>query len=320
MNPVDVTVRHRQAATDWFARLNDDAAPDSDWVAFRDWLEAEPANRLAYDAVEALWVDLDEFAADPVIKLAERRRVRMPAWSVWAVGAAASAAVAAVVLGPRFISPEAQVYATQTGETRVVTLPDGSKIALNSASRLHVRFHGAHRDVVLDEGEAAFDIVHDPARPFSLAAGDQQIRVLGTAFDVLRHNAALTVTVQRGLVSVAPGTGDQSTKVLLPAGKQLIRHPGAPVAVSDVDSSESIAWRTGRLIYRDRPLSEVAEDLSRYLRIPLTVDPSIAALKVTAVLKIDDEEAMVDRLQSFLPIKAETTAKEVRLRAGPARR
>ncbi len=64
---------------------------------------------------------------------------------------------------------------------------------------------------------------------------------------------------------------------------------------------DAFAWRSGRLIYRDRPLSEVVDDLNRYGGDQVkTVGPA-ADLKFTGVLTIDNQAAMVQRLKSLLP-------------------
>jgi len=141
--------------------------------------------------------------------------------------------------------------------------------------------------------------------------------VLGTQFDVVRRSEGLTVTVERGLIAVEPMTGGGTT-VRVAAGHQL-RRTGQVDLVRSVAASDAAAWRSGKLVYRDAPLSEVAEDISRYGSVPISVEPGVANLKVTAVLKLDAEEAMVDRLQSFLPIKADVSASQIQLRAAGAR-
>jgi transmembrane sensor len=307
--PLHVTTLMRREAADWFARLNNEAAAEADWLTFTAWLEAEPAHRLAYDEVEAAWVALDDVSPPAIAGVvAFKPRARRAGW-FWGVGAAAAAAIAAFV-APGLLGPSPQVFESAAGQSRTIRLSDGSSIALSSGSKVEVRFRGRHRDASLDRGEADFDIVHDPSRPFTVAVGKDTIRVLGTQFDVQRRLTGLTVSVERGLVSVSAADG---AAVEVPAGRQLRRMDGAN-HIRPLIGTEASAWRAGRLIYRDAPLAEVAEDLSRYGSVPISVEPGVADLKVTAVLKLDAEEAMVDRLQSFLPIQAETTATHITLR------
>lgn len=320
------TARQRQEAAEWLVRLDDESADETVAMAFADWLEGEPGRRMAFEAVESSWVDIDLAGAEAladvpqpvVVPLAARRRARPTAW-IWSstattavVALGAVAAVAAVAIGVTQMSPPAQIFETPVGKTQHVVLADGSKIALGGGSRVEVRFKGKSRTAELVRGEADFDIVHMPERPFTVAAGADTVRVLGTRFDVGRNVASLTVSVERGLVSVdRPDDGREP--VLLAAGKQLHRHDGASDQIFAVDQAAASAWQTGRLVYRDRPLSEVAEDLSRYLPVPITTSPDVAGMPVTGVLNIADERNMVERLQTFLHVQATKTSTGIRL-------
>jgi transmembrane sensor len=301
----------RQAA-DWFARL-DETADEAAWLDFTAWLEADSAHRSAYDQVEAMWIDLDqvESPGTTVVAFRPRNNRRIIVWGA----AAAAAAAAAIFVGPQLSAPKEQVYEAAVGQPKTVTLADGSKIALNSGAKVSVTYRRGARFASLDRGEADFDIFHNEQRPFTVAVGDNAIRVLGTQFDVVRRNDGLTVTVERGLIAVMPMVGGGNA-VQVAAGRQL-RRTGQADLVREVAATDAAAWRIGKLVYRDAPLAEVAEDISRYGSVPITVEPGVANLKVTAVLKLDAEEAMVDRLQSFLPIQTETTASEIRLRGAP---
>jgi transmembrane sensor len=293
----------RDDAAAWRVRLASETASEADWLAFEDWLGQSPDNVRAYDAVEALWAELDELrplaAAAKVVPLRPRRRVPAP---VWAAAVAASLA-AAVALG-LMLRDEAPttVYATAKGEQRQIALADGTHLRLNSGSRLAVRLGRHERRVELAEGEVAFDVVHDPARPFVVEAGDREIRDVGTAFDVLRHAGRLEVAVDRGIVEVRP-TG-ASAGVRLVRGQGVSHRDGAPGGdrVRPIDAEAAFAWTEGRVVYRDRPLEEVAADLNRYLPTPIVVAPEARDLRLTADMTLDREEAMLARLAAFLPV------------------
>lgn len=315
------TELQRREAAEWLVRLADEAADEGLAMAFAEWLEGEAGRREAFAAVEAAWVGIDEIGVDAladqettVVTFAPRRRPGRSAW-IWS-GVAAAAAVVAISVGVFQLRPATQLYETPIGKSQQVALADGSKINLAGGSRLEVMTRRKARSATLVSGEADFDIVHDPSRPFSVAAGPDTVRVLGTRFDVARNVRSLTVSVERGLVSVdRPDDGREP--VLLAAGKQLRRREGAADQVLGVEPQEVAAWRQGRLVYRDRPLRDVAEDLSRYLPTPITVAPDAADLPVTGVLNIADEEAMVERLQTFLHVQATKTSTGIRLERAP---
>jgi len=309
-----------EKALHWFVVLRDDEAPESAWLDFHDWLEASPTHAAAYDAVERLWVDLDDHAASapteaPVIDLAAARARRPKPRSPWlgaAIGIAASVMLAFGLF--LWLTPGSQVYAT-TDAPLTVALEDGSHVYLNRHSTLDVRFDGNNRSVSLAEGEAAFDIAHDPAHPFIVAAGDHQVEVLGTAFNVLNHRDRFAVTVERGVVAVTPAN---APKVRLVAGQALAQRGEQAPALSQVSANQTSPWRQGVLVYRDRPMTDVADDLSRYLDKPVVLSTSARALRFTGALRISDEAVMLKQLQDFAPVRVDASTREVRVNAREA--
>jgi len=315
----------------WIVRLHAGEASEADWRGLEVWLAEEASHLEAYERVEALWAELGAMAAELGPRLADdtlpqaqilpfarperaasaavARRGSAKTWAPWAgvAGLAAAAAVAALVFTPAV--PTA--YATGKGETRHVVLKDGTQIDLNAGSKITVSFDGHARRVQVDDAEATFDVAHDAARPFLIAVGDQQIRVVGTQFNVRRRDAGLTLTVSRGVVEVRP-LADEAPPVRLVAGDQLARHDGdAASTVSRVAAAEAFAWREHRLICHACTLGALAGDLNRAFATPVDVDQSARPLTFTGVLVLDNEDAVVGRLAAFLPIKADRTANRI---------
>jgi transmembrane sensor len=176
-----------------------------------------------------------------------------------------------------------------------------------------VRLAPATRHVALVRGEAAFDVAHDPARPFLVAVGDRTVRVVGTEFNVKRQSGQVRVTVRRGVVAVA-GTG--GTVHRLTPGQQLEHQEGAPhSAVTRVSADVAFAWKRGVLVFRDRPLADIAADLSRHSKVPVRADPAAGRLRFTGTLRVGALDAMLARLETLMPISVERSAREIRLRA-----
>jgi transmembrane sensor len=314
------TTQHDQALT-WFVRLSDADAPEAAWLEFEAWLEADPDHRKAYDLIEQVWVALEEpvsaevtvapIAANDSGPAAGRPRVDR-AW-LTPLLAIAAAAVMVVGLWPE-ISGEGrfQTYST-TDAAREIVLSDGSRVSMNRHSDLRVRIGRTDREVAMAEGEAAFDVAHDAARPFTIATDDHEVRVLGTAFNVLNHDGRFTVGVRRGLVSVSgetmPGT------VRLGVGQQVVQQGSAAPVVSSIDPERASTWREGVLVYREAALATVADDLSRYLDKPVSISPSARALRFTGALRIGDEDTMLRQLQDFVPIRATRENDGIRLTA-----
>ncbi|AZS21588.1 FecR domain-containing protein [Caulobacter sp. FWC26] len=319
----------QQAAADWFARLQGDPALE-DWTAFQAWLEADPEHAAAYEAVEAVWLDLDDLPAndtapDPAVAAPMAANVtplRRPAGAprrglLIGLGVAAAAAIVGLVAVPRFTQPAFTNYSTSRGETREVALADGSRLTLGAATTLRVSLGARQRDVTLVDGEASFDVAHLEKRPFVVAVGERQVRVLGTEFNILNHAGSLAVSVRRGLVLVS---GGPEGAVRLARGQQLAKGPGATAKVATVQPDAAFAWKSGKLVYNHAPLTKVVADLNRYVATPIRVDPNAASVTVSGVLLVDEEAAMIRRLELFAPIVAETTSTGVILKAKPARR
>ncbi|HUO22224.1 MAG TPA: FecR domain-containing protein [Caulobacteraceae bacterium] len=329
-NDIDWQDPVHEAAAEWVVRLHatvSDAQAEKDWLAFEAWLDDAAANRDAYDAAQALWSEMDrqsgalrlglgEGQSAAILPFPSRRTSAAPVW--WAATAAAAASLL-VFIGPfspfRIVEPT--VYAAAKGERRTITLNDGSQIALNSNSKASVLMDSRRREVNLAEGsEAAFTVTHDAARPFVVHVGDRTIRDLGTEFDVLRNNGALTVTVRSGLVEVAPTPGAVGQTVNVTPGLQLSHREGS--ATSDIartSADDAFGWRAGRLVYRNRSLADVAADLNRYYGVQIKAEGTAAALPFSGVLALADESMVINRLTALVPVSANTQDGVIILRA-----
>jgi transmembrane sensor len=327
--------RAAEDAAAWFVRLQDEAASGDDWLAFETWLQAAPANAESYDRLERLWVDLDAdkaeirqameapAAAGPTAarrRPAARGRTGAPTRRAWM--AAGAALAASVVVGVLVAAnwptppPPANVYRTAAGEVRTIELADGTHVRLNAASSLSVTLGRDARRVTMAEGEAAFDVAHDPGRPFLIAVGDRQVRVVGTEFNLRRRDGQTALTVRRGVVEVRPAAAPDASPARLTVGQQLLHKDGARTStVSAVEPDRAFAWTNAQLVYSDAPLSEVAAELSRRFAKPVRIaDAQTGRLKFTGVLVLDDEDAVLRRLEAYCGVAAASSATEVVLR------
>jgi transmembrane sensor len=310
----------------WLSRLGDGEPSAQEGLAFDAWLAAAPENGAAFARAVGVLHDLDAHAREVLAQIdakaapaaprrayrsrpAPRRRRISAGW--WATGAGAllAAGLAVVVMPPELVRPASvQSYATAKGQHQRVALADGSVIDLDAETRLRVSFQGSQRHVALAEGQAIFDVVHDARRPFVVEAAGRLIRDVGTQFDVRARGGQLTVTVARGRVEVtpdAPGAAVEGQDVLLGPGQRFeLDAPAAAPQLSAVDPQETFSWRSGRLVYRNRPLGEVVADLNRQFVEQTTIaDPQLAKLPITGVIVLDNPRAVMSRLSLMLPIR-----------------
>lgn len=304
-------------AADWVARVHDPEADGEAWLALETWLAGDPSRLAAFDRAERLWAEIGEVAGElpgqpeplaNVIPLPARRRSR----AVWL--APAAGAIAAGVAGLVVFSqwPQTQVYETAPGEVREIALSDGSVVHLNGASKLTVRLGRRERTVEMEAAEAAFDVAKDSRRPFVVEVGESEVTVVGTEFNISRYAGSTSVAVRRGVVQVEPGSG--APVVRLTPGMRLEHKDGARAsAVSTVPADTAFAWQGGHLIYQDAPLSQVAADLSRRFPIPVRAEGAAASLRFSGVLSLDEPDAVLRRIESFLPVKVHRGKDEITL-------
>ncbi|MBS0384645.1 MAG: FecR domain-containing protein [Proteobacteria bacterium] len=298
----------RQAAAAWLVRLENDEATGADWAAFERWL-TDPENRKAIDEIESALAIVDDHRSAFAAPLRTKRSGGALRTGVFATLAMAAAVLLFVELQP---APARTFdYAAPSNAVRIVQLPDGGTLTLNRSAVAHLQWSSAQRRAILIRGEAAFRVIHNENAPFTVIAGPIELRDIGTEFNVLRTPGAVTVTVREGALDVS-----SAAKTLrLSAGDQATAD-GGRLSSRRVHAEDAFAWRDGRLIYRDAPLSAVVADLNRYGATPITIaDRAAAALRFSGVLVIDTPATMTSRLEAFLPVRSEHNAAGIVIRS-----
>ncbi|WP_095124409.1 FecR family protein [Pseudomonas sp. Irchel s3a12] len=304
----------RDDAARWFVRLQEPAVSADEQQRFDAWLNEHPQHRDEFQLLQGLWSAADLLPAPRLKALAEtppNRRQRRPLLRY-----AVAASVLAVALGLGLFSGlnhpggYRAEFATALGERKHVALPDGSVIDLNSRSRLQVRFEQDRRLIELSEGEAMFSVAHDTSRPFVVEAGSGKVTVTGTRFDVRRDVTQTRVAVEQGTVKVQGRDAPHNQFINLTAGLGTsVDAHGKVAAAYSVNPAELTAWRSGKLVFNNASLSEVAAEVSRYREKPLTVtNPAVASLRLTSVFKSDNTDALLKALPSILPVAVRTLA------------
>lgn len=296
-----MTTDIRDQAALWMARARDPRF--SDWDALTDWLEADPAHNLAYEAAFA-GHDLagglaGEDRSMPSVAIGHARGWRRSRWIGGGIAGAAAAALIALVL-PNFAQTAEMIAQTGPGEHRLIRLNDGSEIALNGNTRLVLdRKNG--RTARLERGEAMFSIVHDETRPFTVDTDGARMVDLGTRFDVLRNARGSEVAVAEGAVLYDPS----GAAVRLGPGRLLRKADGSNIVeVNQADPAAIGTWRSGRLVYREAPLWRVADDLSRATGAAVAVDPAVSGHLFTGAITLAqaDRATLARRLGSLLDV------------------
>ena len=167
---------------------------------------------------------------------------------------------------------------TTRGEQAQVRLPDGTLVFLNSASSLkYPTIFGKERNVELS-GEAYFQVAHNKQKPFNVASNGQQVKVLGTHFNINSYadEKVTKTTLLEGAVrlsSLREGTIIQS-QVLEP-GQQAILSPAGALKVEQVNADEVIAWTDGKFIFDSESIESIMRKLSRWYDVEVVYEGNV---------------------------------------------
>jgi transmembrane sensor len=306
----------RAQAADWFARL---LAPDvsaNDLEAFERWCAASDDNADAYAAVAADHDFARLLADDPRIADATRKaRIAFAGHDRGdglrrrvALAAAALVVVAIGAVGWRMHRSEGatETLATAIGYQRTVTLADGTRLVLDTNTRLDVRLGDNARELVLREGRIDVDVARDP-RPFSVVSGRGVVRDIGTRFEVERHGEDVAVTLLSGAVNVS--LADAGEAKLVP-GQQARFGATGGIVVADAEALDDAArWTEGTLVFKQRRLGDLIEDVNRYSTVQIRLaDRSLADLRVSGVFHVGDQAALLEALRKGWSISTTQTS------------
>lgn len=299
----------RDEAAQWFVRLQDSPLSTEERSRFDAWREESPEHQYEFDVLQGLWSATDLLPKDRLQALCDTPPARTKRRPLLRYAVAASVLALAVGLGLFSGLNHPQAYeaqfSTTLGERRQVALPDGSLMDLNSRSVVIVHYEKGQRGIELKQGEAMFSVEHDSSRPFVVKAGAGQVTVTGTRFDVRRDEDQTRVVVEAGTVKVQGRSPEHL--VTLTAGRgTAIDGQGLVAAAYAVNPEELTAWRTGKLVFNNATLGEVAREVSRYREQPLRVSTAASTLRLTSVFKSNDTDALLKALPHILPVALRT--------------
>jgi len=299
------------AAAHWCMRLHAGDCTDAERQAFKQWHDANPLHAFEYDAMREIWEVADHLprvAPAPVIPASRPRSRSRSRWSRLAV--AAAVLVVGLPLAAYtgwnldWIANSYQRFEAGTN-VRHVTLSDGSQVELNLGSELTFANYKNERRVTLEKGEAFFDVSHDQQHPFVVRAGQGQVRVTGTRFNVWMYQDQVRVTLVEGSVRVTSNKALTHNSLQLSPGMQASYKAGdhQPQVRETDPNDSSLAWRNGKLVLDNLALSDALPLINRYLDRPVMLaDNSTGGLRVGGVYNISEVQNLVASLPKVLPV------------------
>jgi len=328
-----------EAAIYWVLQHDRSDLTAAEQAGFDAWLAASEAHARAFRKANGVWDVFDQADADPhLTALRQAALATKPAprrWMIPAVGAgiAASLTAAALLLpgqlglmgGPASApageiaattagaQPAAVRFATAKGERRIVRLPDGTRVTLNTDTAVALAFTPNGRLVRLMRGQALFEVAKDASRPFMVEAAGRRVTALGTVFEVRLDPGRMKVVLVEGRVVVdhAATTADASAPAptLLKPGQALVAELGVPQRVAPVDVGDELLWRDGYVSLEDAPLASAAAEMSRYTAAPIRVlDDETGRMRISGVFRTGDADRFTGLVRELLPVRIDRQA------------
>ncbi len=334
-------------AADWLARREFGLTP-TERAELTRWLEANPHHARVFSELQRTATVLDrhpEALIEPSLGHAKgsRRHVAGRGRGVQVVMSLAAAA--AIILGVFLVwrpaarqTDDYQIAATTAvGKMRVLALPDGSTVRLNTDSALAVRFTSQERRVSLTRGEACFSVAKSAARPFLVEVSGVAVRAVGTEFLVRLRTDAVDILVTEGQVRVedtgassllparfSPTPDEQKPagpllsareQVLVPLSNAVPRPAETIAEVGPKQILRALAWQERRLIFEGTPLAEVVAEFNRYTQHQLVIgDDGLGRQEFGGTFRADRYDTLVSLLEQSFDVVAERRGNATYLR------
>lgn len=332
-----------EIATEWFYALQDPNISIEKIQEWQKWLAESPENARQYERVEEVlnlsgdteglaWPDDMELLSDDYDgsekilpwKQANKRRLSNPFhrmslrnlihWKAKQLSAitvviAALFSIALFNLADFSGSTEFEVsvYESTTGENKDITLSDGSVITLGAQSLVSVAFSNERRQIVLERGEAFFDVAKNPKRPFSVVTGNRVVTAIGTQFNISKQHNRVVVTVAEGKISLTPESEkvepDKVKNAYLVAGQRVSYTASNVSEIVTTSSKAPLSWRNGKLQYMEEKLVYVVEDINRYSSIKIRfADEKTKALLYSGTVFTSSLDDWISVLPNAFPV------------------
>lgn len=316
------------AAARWLSRLQAAPLSAADETALKAWLAADLRHAEALDAACAIWDMSGDLGNAPTL-VAERRRAltlrlagdgdlaaandsapaASPGRRRWRALAAAAASLALVITA---MPPPAQAFETARGQSLQAVLADGSRITLNTDSRVVVDYGWFSNTVSIERGEAEVTPASGLARPLRVTVngtelwpqGSIAVRDIGSTATVLAVAAPVELR-QAGAAPVLLGTAQRGTIA-----------PGRALVVGRADPAQALAWQQGQVIFDRTSLADAAAEFARYGDARLTIADDVRDLRVSGAYRTSDVRAFLDALPAIHKVRwHKTAAGEIRIEA-----
>lgn len=258
------------------------------------WIDSAPENRQEFIQYKKIWAltsrsegNQDETWNNDLIAKSNPNRIRI--FSTYAKYAAVVLVFFSLGMMLQYMvgqkASEIQSYLANTrievpsGQMSSVFLPDGTKVQLNSGSKLVYSsgFNSGERVVNL-EGEAFFDVAKDKKHSFLIRTKSLDFKVYGTSFNVQAYpeDTEVNTTLVEGSLGVIGKTGNELVR-LVPGENANFKEENEKLVVSNVDLDLYTSWKDGLVTFRNEKLKDIAPKIERWYNVEIVINnPKLA--------------------------------------------
>jgi len=302
----------RNQAAKWFTRMQYAEVDHPDRSQFEAWLLQHPLHAEEYSAIAEIWDEFDSTDRLQSLTQAMHLKAAQDKASKNKILQNASGVVFSVVLSVLgyfgWSEWQAQplmqmAQSSQIAQIITQSLPDGSKMILNSSTEVEVVYYRNRRSVHLKRGEAIFEVTKDTDRPFIVHNDQARVTVLGTRFSVNQLQQRMIVAVDHGRVKVE-AFNQEGLGIILTNGQMAEISGNANPKRLAQPASNAFSFVEGKLVFDNTSLREVAETLSRYRDRPVLAEGEVSTqMPITAVVNIREIESFLKALKHMTGIR-----------------
>ncbi|GAA4481202.1 FecR family protein [Gluconacetobacter asukensis] len=294
-----------QTAARWSVRLRAEDCTEDEQRRFTAWLDEHPRHREVFSLMSGVW------ASSATLRHNGRQNTDTASRRAVLAG---GIGLAASLFGLPGAPAEATVLRTATGERHHCTLQGGADLLLDTQSMIVFSPRMGRDEAWLARGRIALTLPGG-ALPLRLATATGTLTSSAGQFDISLLDDGLAATVLDGTLTAIPASGSASP-ITIGRGTRLILRTGQPPCIDHPRLDDLIAWRTGRVVFRDTPLAEAIADMNRYSERKMEIaSPGIGALRISGLYHTGNMAGFARALMHLLPVRIEdgTTLRIVKL-------
>ena len=314
--PANYSPQQLKQAVEWFVKLQSEQCSENDRVLFDKWFLKHENHKVAFEQAEQIWANIDDLKFIPLSSLDAARSAKPIKSNLVKLASCILFIFSALITGGIWLDHNAEtvIYSTEIGEHRCVDLADNSHIDLNTNTRVSVRMSLLGRKVDLIQGEAQFEVSHNPFRPFTVTVGDLNIRDIGTVFNVRKQVQGAIVSVLEGEVELNNGRNVSNESLVAGNQRNYTEHSGLGI-LQKVEPEKISAWINGHLVFTRASLSDVIVELERYHNVHfIFYDKNLAKETLSGTFNSSDLNPFLHALETMLPIQVKRNGQQIELR------